>query len=131
MSSRSFITVDWSKLSSRYDSVFGTRSASGGSKAPTVSGVWNRLVDFLTANFQRMSYHQPPNCVLTLRRASKFPGWSGPGHPPRIGITHPKPAIRLDNHTFRSRIYTCMHGSEQMCKSGKRVPSGCLPTRQW
>jgi FUN14 domain-containing protein 1 len=55
MSSKSYISVDWSKLSSRYDSAFGTSSAAGGRKAPTVGGVWSAFVDFLTANFQRES----------------------------------------------------------------------------
>ncbi|RSH93867.1 hypothetical protein EHS25_006517 [Saitozyma podzolica] len=53
MSSKSYISVDWSKLSSRYDSAFGTSSAAGGRKAPTVGGVWSAFVDFLTANFQQ------------------------------------------------------------------------------
>jgi uncharacterized membrane protein (Fun14 family) len=55
MSSKSYISVDWSKLASRYDSAFGTSSAAGGRKAPTVGGVWSAFVDFLTADFQRES----------------------------------------------------------------------------
>ncbi|GFZ45829.1 hypothetical protein JCM24511_03561 [Saitozyma sp. JCM 24511] len=53
MSSKSYISVYWSKLSSRYDSAFGTSSAAGGRKAPTVGDVWSAFVDFLTANFQQ------------------------------------------------------------------------------
>ncbi|WVF71953.1 hypothetical protein IAT40_006763 [Kwoniella sp. CBS 6097] len=53
MSSRSFITVDWAKLGSRYDSAFGSKTSAGGYKGPTVGGVWNRIVDFLTSNFQQ------------------------------------------------------------------------------
>lgn len=53
MSSRNFITVDWGKLAGRYDSVFGTKTAEGNIKAPTVGGVWAWFVDFVTANFQR------------------------------------------------------------------------------
>jgi hypothetical protein len=53
LSSKSYVTVDWARLSRSYDSTFGTRTSAGGSKAPTVQGVWNRLVDFVTANFQR------------------------------------------------------------------------------
>ncbi|OCF44187.1 hypothetical protein I317_01979 [Kwoniella heveanensis CBS 569] len=55
LSSRSFITVDWAKLGSRYDSAFGAKTSAGGYKGPTVGGVWNRIVDFLTSNFQRES----------------------------------------------------------------------------
>ncbi len=55
LSSTSYIKIDWSKLSSKYDSAFGTKTTSGGSRAPTVGGVYNWIVDFLTANFQRES----------------------------------------------------------------------------
>lgn len=53
LSSKSYVTVDWARLSKSYDSTFGTRTTTGGSRAPTVQGVWNRLVDFVTANFQQ------------------------------------------------------------------------------
>lgn len=53
MSSRSFIKIDWSKLSGSYDKSFGTRTAAGEVRAPSVGGVWAWFVDFVTANFQR------------------------------------------------------------------------------
>jgi hypothetical protein len=53
MSSKSYITVDWSRLASTYDSALSSPSADGGWKAPTIGVVWTRFVDFLTANFQR------------------------------------------------------------------------------
>lgn len=55
LSSKSYVSVDWARLSKSYDNTFGTRTASGGSRAPSVQGVWNRIVDFVTANFQRES----------------------------------------------------------------------------
>lgn len=53
LSSRSFITVDWGRLAGRYDSAFGTLTAEGGTKSPTVAAAWQWLVDFVTANFQQ------------------------------------------------------------------------------
>jgi FUN14 domain-containing protein 1 len=52
MSSRSLVNVDWSKMSSKYDETFGTRTASG-IRAPSITGAYNWIVDFVTANFQR------------------------------------------------------------------------------
>ncbi|WVQ98960.1 hypothetical protein IAU59_006092 [Kwoniella sp. CBS 9459] len=53
LSSKSLVTVDWAKLGSRYDSAFGSKTSAGGYRGPTVGGVWNRIVDFLTSNFQQ------------------------------------------------------------------------------
>ncbi|KAK4685645.1 hypothetical protein P7C73_g4493, partial [Tremellales sp. Uapishka_1] len=52
LSSTSILTVDWARLSSKYDSIFGTKTATG-TRAPTVKGVYAWAVDFLTANFQQ------------------------------------------------------------------------------
>ncbi|WWC69223.1 uncharacterized protein I206_103160 [Kwoniella pini CBS 10737] len=52
MSSKSYIHVDWSKLGSKYDTAFGSKTSTG-YKGPTVGGVYNRIVDFLTSNFQQ------------------------------------------------------------------------------
>jgi FUN14 domain-containing protein 1 len=61
MQSRSFININWSKLSSSYENTFGSLPSSGSSlapgetkrKLPTITGAVNWFVDFLTANFQR------------------------------------------------------------------------------
>ncbi|KAI5450481.1 hypothetical protein NCC49_003102 [Naganishia albida] len=61
MQSRSFININWSKLSSSYENTFGSLPSSGSSLAPgetkrrlpTVTGAVNWFVDFLTANFQQ------------------------------------------------------------------------------
>ncbi|WVQ78488.1 hypothetical protein IAT38_000574 [Cryptococcus sp. DSM 104549] len=53
LSTKSYITVDWAKVGSRYDSAFGTKTPAGGYSGPTLGRVWSRLVDFLTANFQQ------------------------------------------------------------------------------
>lgn len=55
MSSRSLVNVDWSKMSSKYDETLGTRTASG-IRAPSITGAYNWIVDFVTANFQRKSF---------------------------------------------------------------------------
>ncbi|WVR05349.1 hypothetical protein IAU60_002363 [Kwoniella sp. DSM 27419] len=66
MSSKSIISVDWAKLGSKYDTAFGSRTATGGYKGPTVGGVWNKLVDFITANFQQRASFMA-GLVLGLR----------------------------------------------------------------
>ncbi|WRT67363.1 uncharacterized protein IL334_004334 [Kwoniella shivajii] len=66
MSSKSYINVDWSRLSSRYEGAFGTKTATGGYRGPTVGGVWNRIVDFLTSNFQQRASFMA-GLVLGLR----------------------------------------------------------------
>ena len=53
MSSKRFITVDWSKLAGKYDKTFGTKTPAGEVRAPSVGGAWAWFVDFVTANFQR------------------------------------------------------------------------------
>ncbi|OCF55897.1 hypothetical protein L486_06653 [Kwoniella mangroviensis CBS 10435] len=53
LSSKSYIHVDWAKLGGRYDSTFGSKTSTGGYKGPTVGGVYSRIVDFLTSNFQQ------------------------------------------------------------------------------
>ncbi|WVN86606.1 uncharacterized protein L203_101774 [Cryptococcus depauperatus CBS 7841] len=53
LASKSYINVDWTKIGTRYDSAFGTKTATGGYKGPTVGRVWTGLVDFLTSNFQQ------------------------------------------------------------------------------
>ncbi|WVW82826.1 hypothetical protein I302_104838 [Kwoniella bestiolae CBS 10118] len=52
LSSKSYIHVDWAKLGGKYDSAFGSKTATG-YRGPTVGGVYNRIVDFLTSNFQQ------------------------------------------------------------------------------
>jgi FUN14 domain-containing protein 1 len=54
MSTKKFISVDWSKMANNYDSTFGTKTATG-LRAPSVGGVYAWFVDFVTANFQRKS----------------------------------------------------------------------------
>lgn len=44
MSSKSMINVNWGNVSSKYDSVFGTKTALGESRAPSVRGVYNWFV---------------------------------------------------------------------------------------
>ncbi|WWC89809.1 uncharacterized protein L201_004735 [Kwoniella dendrophila CBS 6074] len=66
LSSRSYIHVDWTKLGSKYDTSFGTRTATGGYKGPTVGGVYHRIVDFLTSNFQQRASFMA-GLVLGLR----------------------------------------------------------------
>jgi len=53
LSSKQFITVDWARFGSRYDSAFGTKAADGKVSAPTVGRLWAWFVDFLSANFQQ------------------------------------------------------------------------------
>ncbi|KAF9453231.1 hypothetical protein P691DRAFT_658997 [Macrolepiota fuliginosa MF-IS2] len=50
--SKSFIKVDWSRMSSRFETSFYTRDATGSAKPPSVMSVWRWLVEFLTADFQ-------------------------------------------------------------------------------
>ncbi|KAH8082296.1 FUN14 family-domain-containing protein [Filobasidium floriforme] len=52
-SSRSIINVNWNKLGSRYEALFGSKTAEGKVAAPTIDGVYRWMVDFLTANFQQ------------------------------------------------------------------------------
>ncbi|ODN83405.1 hypothetical protein L202_01548 [Cryptococcus amylolentus CBS 6039] len=52
MSSKSYITVDWAKIGSKYDSAFGTKTPTG-VRGPTIGKVWGGFVDFVTANFQQ------------------------------------------------------------------------------
>ncbi|WWC60872.1 uncharacterized protein I303_103448 [Kwoniella dejecticola CBS 10117] len=52
MSSKSYIHVDWAKLGGKYDSAFGTKSSTG-YRGPTIGGLYNKIVDFLTSNFQQ------------------------------------------------------------------------------
>lgn len=52
LSSQSLVRVDWGRAASRFESRFHTVDGSGVSRAPTVGGVWTKLVDFLTADFQ-------------------------------------------------------------------------------
>lgn len=55
MSSRSIININWNKLGSRYDALFGSKTAEGKVATPTIEGVGRWIVDFMTANFQRES----------------------------------------------------------------------------
>jgi len=64
MSSRSIININWNKLGSRYDALFGSKTAEGKVATPTVGGITRWLTDFLTANFQREL-----SSVMVLRRA--------------------------------------------------------------
>ncbi|KAJ9097706.1 hypothetical protein QFC21_004744 [Naganishia friedmannii] len=61
MQSRSFININWSKLSSAYENTFGSLPSTSSSLAPTegrrvaptITGAYRWIVDFLTANFQQ------------------------------------------------------------------------------
>lgn len=92
LSSKSYVTVDWARLSKSYDSTFGTRTTTGGSRAPTVQGVWNRLVDFVTANFQREFQRSDTSAQMlddTLTsRTSFLLGWLCAGRPSRLDLDH-------------------------------------------
>jgi len=50
--SKSFIKVDWSRMSSRFETTFYARDNAGGAKPPSVMSVWRWLIEFLTADFQ-------------------------------------------------------------------------------
>lgn len=53
LSSRSFVNIDWSKISKSYDGKFAAVDEKGNISYPTPTGVLNSVIDFLTANFQR------------------------------------------------------------------------------
>jgi FUN14 domain-containing protein 1 len=67
LSSRRFVTVDWSAVSKSYDGAIATVDENGKIVYPTPQGVLNGLIDFLTANFQREC--GCPSCVLTPQNA--------------------------------------------------------------
>ncbi|KAF9564435.1 hypothetical protein CPC08DRAFT_760254 [Agrocybe pediades] len=53
MRSASLLTVDWGRVSQRFESAFHSKDpVTGKSKPPTVVALWRWLVDFLTADFQ-------------------------------------------------------------------------------
>jgi len=52
LGSQSLVRVDWSRMASRYESMFYRQDSTGTRKAPTVGGVWKGLVNFLTADLQ-------------------------------------------------------------------------------
>ncbi|KIK08724.1 hypothetical protein K443DRAFT_658669 [Laccaria amethystina LaAM-08-1] len=52
LASTSVIRVDWGRVSTRFGEVFYRRDGMGTKKPPTVSSIWNALIDFLTADFQ-------------------------------------------------------------------------------
>ncbi|XP_006458210.1 hypothetical protein AGABI2DRAFT_190568 [Agaricus bisporus var. bisporus H97] len=52
MSSRSLVKVDWTRMSSSYESLFYTHDAVGNARPPSIVSLWRWLVDFLTADFQ-------------------------------------------------------------------------------
>lgn len=84
MQSRSFININWSKLSSSYENTFGSLPSTGSSltpaetkrKLPTVTGVVQWFVDFLTANFQRefdcRCNGNPPRLILVSAERASF-----------------------------------------------------------
>jgi hypothetical protein len=53
LSSRRFVSVDWSAVSKSYDGTFAEVDQNGNVQYPTPTGVLNGMIDFLTANFQR------------------------------------------------------------------------------
>jgi uncharacterized membrane protein (Fun14 family) len=55
LQSKSYVTVDWGKVSKSYDGAFATTNDKGEVTYPTPQGVLNGFIDFLTANFQRES----------------------------------------------------------------------------
>ncbi|KAF9483890.1 hypothetical protein BDN70DRAFT_246158 [Pholiota conissans] len=53
LGSTSLIRVNWTKMSSRFESMFHSNDpATGASRPPNVLSLWNWLIDFLTADFQ-------------------------------------------------------------------------------
>ncbi|EDR14251.1 uncharacterized protein LACBIDRAFT_305893 [Laccaria bicolor S238N-H82] len=52
MASTSVVRIDWGRVSSRFGEMFYRRDGTGTKKPPTVSSIWNTLIDFLTADFQ-------------------------------------------------------------------------------
>lgn len=53
LQSKSYVNVDWKKVSSSYDNAFVHTDAKGDLVYPTPQGLLNGFIDFLTANFQR------------------------------------------------------------------------------
>ena len=53
LGSLSVIRVNWVGMGSRFENAFCTTDANGHKHAPSVSSTWSRLVDFLTADFQK------------------------------------------------------------------------------
>ncbi|KZT57007.1 hypothetical protein CALCODRAFT_434887, partial [Calocera cornea HHB12733] len=51
--SLSLISVNWDKMSARYDSLFTSTGPDGVRHPPTLVSLWNWLVDFLLADFQQ------------------------------------------------------------------------------
>ena len=52
LASTSVIRVDWGRVSTRFGEMFYRRDGTGMKRPPTVSSIWNALIDFLTADFQ-------------------------------------------------------------------------------
>ncbi|GLB35045.1 putative FUN14 family protein [Lyophyllum shimeji] len=52
LASKSLVRVDWGRAATRFENAFYTTDEKGVKRAPTVSSVWNWLVDFLSADFQ-------------------------------------------------------------------------------
>ncbi|KLT41498.1 hypothetical protein CC85DRAFT_235845, partial [Cutaneotrichosporon oleaginosum] len=53
LQSKSYVTVDWGKVSKSYDGAFASTNAKGEVVYPTPQGLLNGFIDFLTANFQQ------------------------------------------------------------------------------
>ncbi|KAI0040494.1 hypothetical protein FA95DRAFT_1502784, partial [Auriscalpium vulgare] len=52
LGSASIVKVDWGRAASSYERVFYSKGPDGVRRAPTVSSLFQWLVDFLTADFQ-------------------------------------------------------------------------------
>ncbi|KAH9484235.1 FUN14 domain-containing protein 1 [Psilocybe cubensis] len=52
MGSASLVRVDWNKAASKFENLFYTKDAAGGTRPPNVLSLWNWMIDFLTADFQ-------------------------------------------------------------------------------
>lgn len=52
LGSMSVVKVDWARMGRKFENLFYKTDATGAKKAPTISSLWNWMVDFLTADFQ-------------------------------------------------------------------------------
>ncbi|PPQ83338.1 hypothetical protein CVT25_003977 [Psilocybe cyanescens] len=52
MGSASLVRVDWGKAAGKFENLFYTKDAAGGTRPPNVLSLWHWLINFLTADFQ-------------------------------------------------------------------------------
>ena len=52
LGSISVVRVDWARIAARFEDRFYTKDVHGSRRPPNLYSLWNRLVDFLAADFQ-------------------------------------------------------------------------------